>query len=166
MFAIAKRENPILDLRLGSGYNIPFKEKFDIVVASLVVHYLEDWNKMFKEVSRVLNNDGYFIFSTGNPVAESKKCIEIDNIEIDVLDNYFEERKIYGAWKDNNGKKMKMPSYHKTYETIIKTIIKNNFEIVNYKDCFPIPKAKKLFPEEYNEFSRVPLFTVWKVRKK
>ena len=49
MLNIAKKENPKLDLKLGSGYNIPFTEKFDIVLASLVVHYFKDWNKMFKE---------------------------------------------------------------------------------------------------------------------
>src|SRR3989344_6168312 len=54
MLKIAKEENPKLNLILGSGYNIPFNEKFDIVVASLVVHYLKDWDKMLKEVKRVL----------------------------------------------------------------------------------------------------------------
>ncbi|MSS74214.1 class I SAM-dependent methyltransferase [Candidatus Pacearchaeota archaeon] len=166
MLDIAKRDNPILDLRLGSGYNIPFKEKFDIVLASLVVHYLKDWNNMFKEVSRVLNKGGYFIFSTGNPVAEARKKIKIGNKKISVLDNYFSEGKIYGPWRSNNGKKIRMHSYHKTYETIIKTIIINNFEIIDYKDCFPIKKAKKLFPKAYAEYSKKPFFCVWKVRKK
>ena len=166
MLEIAEKENPKLDLRLGSGYKIPFNEKFDIVLASLVVHYLKDWDKMFKEVRRVLKSGDCFIFSTGNPVAEARKKIEIGNQKISVLDNYFNEGKIYGKWKDNKGNKMKMSSYHKTYETIIKTIVKNNFEIVDYKDCFPIKKAKKLFPEDYAEYSRKPFFCVWKIKKK
>lgn len=33
MLAIARRENPKLDLREGSFYKIPFKERFDIAVA-------------------------------------------------------------------------------------------------------------------------------------
>jgi len=166
MLEIAKKENPELDLRFGSGYNIPFNEKFDIVLASLVVHYLKDWNKMFKEISRVLKKGGYFIFSTGNPVAEAKKKIKVGKKKISVLYNYFNEGKIYGPWQDNKGKKMRMLSYHKTYETIIKTIIKNGFEIVDYKDCFPIKKAKRLFPEDYAEYSKKPFFCVWKVKKR
>ena len=166
MLEIAKKENPTLDLRLSSGYKIPFKEKFDIVLASLVVHYLRDWDKMFKEVSRVLKKGGYFIFSTGNPVAEARKKIKVGKKKISVLDNYFSEGKIYGSWKDNKGNKMKMSSYHKTYETIIKTIIKNGFEIVDYKDCFPIKKGKKLFPKDYAEYIKKPFFCVWKVKKK
>jgi|TARA_Y100000310_G_C20480596_1_gene714485 SAM-dependent methyltransferase len=164
MLNIAKKENPKLNFKLGSGYNIPFKEKFDIVVASLVVHYLKDWNKMFREVSKVLKKGGYFIFSTGNPVVEARKN-KTGKRKVNILDNYFNEGKIYITWEDNKGKEMKIPFYHKTYETIIKVIIKNNFEIVDYKDCFPIKKAKKLFPEDYTEYSKKPIFCVWKVKK-
>ncbi|MEN7982053.1 MAG: class I SAM-dependent methyltransferase [Nanoarchaeota archaeon] len=166
MLNIAKRENPKLDLKKGSGYKIPFKEKFDIILASLVVHYLKDWDKMFREVGRVLKKDGFFIFSTENPVVESRKKITIGNKKISVFGNYFNEGKIYGSLKDNKGKKMKISYYHKTYETIIKTILKNNFEIIDYKDCFPLKKSQKLFPEDYAKYSKNPLFCVWKVRKK
>jgi ubiquinone/menaquinone biosynthesis C-methylase UbiE len=166
MLNIAKIENPNLDLRLGSAYKIPFNEKFDIVLASLVVNYLKDWDKMFAEVKRVLNSEGLFIFSTGNPVAEARKKVKIGKKKISVLGNYFKEGKIYGAWKDNKGRKMRISSYHKTYQTIIKTIIKNNFEIVDYIDCYPAKESQRLFPEDYKEYSKKPFFCVWKVKKK
>jgi SAM-dependent methyltransferase len=166
MVDIAKKENPKLDLKVGSGYKIPFNEKFDIVLASLVVHYLKDWDKILKEVGRVLKKGGYFIFSTGNPVAEVRKKILVGDKKVSVLGNYFKEKKIYGPWKNNKGKKMKMSSYHKTYETIIKTIVRNKFEIVDYKDCFPAIEGKKLFPKEYAEYSKKPMFCVWKIKKK
>lgn len=166
MLEIAKNENPKLNLKLGSGYKIPFKEKFDIVLASLVVHYLQDWNKMLKEVKRVLKKGGEFVFSTGNPVAEARKKIHHGKKKFVVLDGYFNEGKIFGPWRDNEGNEMKMSSYHKTYETIIKTLIKNGFEIIDYKDCYPLKKAKKLFPEDYSEYTRKPFFCVWKVKKK
>ncbi|HLC73704.1 MAG TPA: methyltransferase domain-containing protein [Candidatus Nanoarchaeia archaeon] len=166
MLNIAKIDNPNLDLRLGSAYKIPFKEKFDIVLASLVVHYLKDWDKMFKEINMVLKNKGVFVFSTGNPVAEARKKIKVGKKKISVLDDYFKEGKIYGHWRGNKVKDMRMFSYHKTYETIIKTIIKNGFKIIDYKDCFPIKKAKKLFPKDYAEYSKKPFFCVWKVMKK
>jgi SAM-dependent methyltransferase len=162
MLVIAKEENPQLDLRRGSGYEIPFKEKFDIVLASLVVHYLKDWDKMFQEISRVLKKGGYFVFSTGNPVMESVKKMKKRKQEV----NYFCDMITSVPWKDNEGKDMRMFYYHKTYEKIIRTIIKNGFEIVDYRDCFPIRKAKKIFPQEYEEFSKKPLFTAWKVKKK
>jgi len=170
MLAIAKKENPKLDLRLASIYKIPFKEKFDIVVAPLVLDYIVDWDKAFKQINKVLKKGGYFIFSAGNPVSEITKKTSKSKPWIREFEDYFKERKVYGVWKNILYKKevkdVKMPSYHKTYETIIKTIIKNGFEIVDYKDCYPLKKAKKLFPKEYTFLIKVPYFCVWKVRKK
>jgi SAM-dependent methyltransferase len=166
MLEIAKEENPKLDLREGSGYKIPFKEKFDIVLSSLTVHYLKDWNKMFKEVSRVLKPKGLFIFSTNNPVFSSRERRIIEGKKVTTFGDYFKEEVAWTSWRDNEGKEMKMMHYNKTYETIISYILKNDFEIVGYKDCFPTKESKKLFPKDYAEFSKKPFFCVWKVRKR
>jgi len=166
MLEIAKKENPTLDLKEGSGYKIPFDEKFDIVVSALTVHYLKDWNKMFREVARVLKRGGIFVFSTGNPVHDTREKLEINGKRMVVFGDYFKERRISNIWRDNYGKEMQMSFYHKTYETIIKTILNNNFEIVDYKDCFPLKRAKKLFPEDYADYSKKPFFCAWKVKKK
>lgn len=169
MIKIAKKENPKLDLRIGSGYRIPFKEKFDIILVALVVDYFKDWNKVFKQVKGVLREKGYFIFSIGNPVSECARRVKHNGEKLRVLNEkscYFTERKIYSVWKNVIGRDLRMPTYHKTYETIIKTIVRNGFEIVDYKDCFPLKKAKKLFPGDYRVFSKIPYFCVWKTRKR
>lgn len=169
MLKIARKNNPDTELKQGSGYNIPFKEKFDIIVAPLVVHYMKDWNKMFKEMGRVLNKKGIIIFSTGNPVYEVGKSIIVNGKKHKVLGikSYFKESLFYARWTNPyNNKKIKAPAYHLTYETIIKTIIRNGFEIIDYKDCFPDRTAKKLFPKEYAKYSMVPLFMVFKLRKR
>lgn len=177
MLKIAKQDNPKLDLRKGSFYDIPFKEKFDIAIAPLVVNYAKDWNKIFVQVSNLLKPNGIFIFSIGNPITETAEKLKIKGKRIKyrglsarVLYDYFTERKIYGIWRNILHKKqarnMRMPTYHKTYETIIETVIKNGFEIVGYKDCFPTKKSKGLFPEEYKFLSKIPYFCVWKVKKK
>ena len=152
-------------------YAIPFKEKFDIVLSSLVVHYFKNWDKMFKQVSRVLKKGGDFIFSTGNPIYEVNKKVIVGKKKYKVLGilDYFKEDEIHAVWKVRDGiRNFDMPvvSYHKTYEDIIKTILKNGFEITDYRDCFPTKQSKKLFPEEYAFTSKVPFFCVWKVRKK
>jgi 2-polyprenyl-3-methyl-5-hydroxy-6-metoxy-1,4-benzoquinol methylase len=170
MIEIAKREYPELDLRIGSVYNIPFDEKFDIAIAPLVIEHLEDWNKVFREVNKVLKKGGCFIFSIGNPVFDITKRTNKSKPFIREFENYFKEKKRYSTWRDIFYKKhvrdVRMTYYHKTYETVIKTIISNGFEIIDYKDCFPSKESKRLFPKEYNILSKVPFFCVWKVKKK
>lgn len=169
MLKIARKDNPNLDLRQGTGYKIPFKEKFDVVLAPLVVHYMEDWNKMFREVSRVLKKGGDFIFSTGNPVYESNENVRIGKKKYKVLgiNSYFKQKHIKATWTHpTTKKKVQVVAYHRTYEEIIKTILRHGFEIVDYKDCHPIKKAKKLFPDDYDKYSKMPIFMVFKVRKK
>lgn len=168
MIKIAKEDNPKLDLRVGSGTKIPFKEKFDIVVASLAIHYLKDWNKVLKEVRRVLKKNGYFIFSVGNPFTHTCKKEKIKGKKMRVMGikSYFKDHKLSADWKLPNGKTAVIVTYVKTYEEMINIILRNNFEIVGYKDTFPLKKAKKLFPEEYELNSKIPFFCVWKVRKR
>ncbi|MFC1696827.1 hypothetical protein ACFL1H_00690 [Nanoarchaeota archaeon] len=60
---------------------------------------------------------------------------------------------------------MNMRSHHKTYETIIKTTINNGFNIVGYKDPRPIAGSRKMAPNEYDKFSKLPIFSVWKLQK-
>ncbi len=170
MLKIAKEWVPEVEFKKSSGYNIPFKEKFDVVVASLVLDYAKDWNKVFKQVKKLLKKGGIFVFSGGNPVSEITKKVNKNKPLIREFQDYFKERKVYGRWKNilhkDEVKDVMMPSYHKTYETIIRTIIRNGFEIIDYKDCFPLKKSKKLWPKEYAFVSKVPYFCVWKVRKK
>lgn len=170
MLNIAKSENPNLDLRLGSGYNIPFNKKFDIIVASLVLSHINNWEKIFKQIKRVLKRGGYFIFSIENPVSDITIKTGNKNPLIRKFQDYFKERKIYSTWKNilykEEVKRIRMPKFHKTYETIIKIIVKNGFEIIDYKDTFPLKESKKLFPKEFKFASNSPYFCVWKVKKK
>jgi ubiquinone/menaquinone biosynthesis C-methylase UbiE len=169
MLTIARKNHPDVDLREGSGYSIPFKEQFDLIVASLVVHYMKDWDRMFKEMNRVLKKGGIVVFSTGNSVYEMNKNVVLKGKKYKVLGikDYFKEEVFYSSWTNPyNNKKIRVPVYHKTYETIIKTILRNGFEIIDYKDCFPTKRSKKLFPKNYAQYSKMPMFMVFKVRKK
>ncbi len=40
---------------------------FDLVVASLVLHYVENWEAPLREFRRVLKPDGAVVFSTHHP---------------------------------------------------------------------------------------------------
>jgi len=166
MLEIAKKYAPKATLCLASGYKIPCKGKFDIVIASLVLDYFEEWNRVFKDINKHLKKGGIFIFSMPNPVSECVKRIKYKGKVFKTLGDYFTEKKSYVFWTGAKNKKLRIPQYHKTYETVIKTILKNGFEIIDYRDAFPLKRAKKLFPKDYKIFSKSPYFCVWKLRKK
>ncbi|PIE19702.1 MAG: SAM-dependent methyltransferase, partial [Arachnia propionica] len=42
--------------------------QFDVVVASLVLHYVQDWNPVFEDARRVLRPGGSLIVTTGHPL--------------------------------------------------------------------------------------------------
>ena len=43
-------------------------QKFDLVVSSLAIHYIEDYDTLCKKVYNLLNDGGEFIFSHGHPM--------------------------------------------------------------------------------------------------
>jgi SAM-dependent methyltransferase len=168
MVEIAKEINPEIEIKLGSGTKIPFKEKFDIVFASLAIHYLKNLDKPFEEIKRVLKPKGIFIFSTGNPIAKAGKSVKIKGKKYKVLGlrNYFKSDKTEMIYTSKNGKKVKIFNYIIKPKEVIRLANKHGYEIIDYEDTKPLPGAKKIDPKEYKLYSRFPLFSIWKLRLK
>lgn len=164
MLEIAKREIKGVDFKVGSVYKLPYKPKFfDIVFAGLCVSYFENLDKAFKEINRVLKRNGIFVFSFGHPLINVTSYIKGKPRNYRKIGDYFKEEKTYANWPVF---KIKMPYYHKTFQTIIKTIIRNNFVIEEYLEERPVKASKKLYPKKYKTFSKMPSFCAFKVRKK
>ncbi|MCU0642315.1 MAG: class I SAM-dependent methyltransferase [archaeon] len=163
---LAKEEAPQARFIIGDVENLPFKScEFDIVLAALVVGHLKSWKKVFKEAKRVLKDNGIFVFSIYNPfrdVLEKKKWFLR---KFRVAENYFDERPKYAYWSDKK-RKFLVVHYHKTYETVINTILENGFEIIGYGDCKPIARAKSVYPRYYKDTIDAPNFCVWKLKKR
>ena len=125
-----------------SGSNIEYKElsmenigtlnrKFDLAVSSLAFHYVENFEKLILDISKLLRKRGSLIFSQEHPMVIANKELKdwITDPETKSrcwpVSNYNEEGERYEDWFINNVKK-----YHRTLSTIINTIIKNGFEIL------------------------------------
>jgi 2-polyprenyl-3-methyl-5-hydroxy-6-metoxy-1,4-benzoquinol methylase len=68
---IAKEKSKGLDISYSSHdatvFDVYKKEMFDVVVMNMVIHYIQDLEKLFKGISTVLKKDGLFVFSTNHP---------------------------------------------------------------------------------------------------
>jgi ubiquinone/menaquinone biosynthesis C-methylase UbiE len=162
---IAKKEAPAAEFIIGDAARLPYKNsEFDIVIAPLVLHYLNSWDEALISIHAVLKKGGIFIFSHGNPFTEKRKRKKWFFKRFRVIEGYFDEDVKYSLWKRKN-KKISLVRYHKTYATIIKLLIKHGFEIMDYEDCKPLPEAEELFPAKYKKCINYPPFCAWKLRK-
>lgn len=142
-------------------------QKFDIVYSSLAFHYIEDFNKLLKDIYNLLNPNGVLIFSQESPIntsttKESKddtRKIEKDGKQYVLLNGYCREgeRKIW--WNDTF-----VTKYHRTYATLVNLLIKNNFEILEIKDSYASEEAIALCPKYKYQIDK-PYFTFVKALK-
>ena len=165
MLGIAKKEVPNVTFVRGTAEKLPYKDnQFDIVLAALMMEYLSSWDKVLKEVRRVLKPKGIFVFSTGNPVMNAGVSIIHKGKKIRDVQNYFKEGLHVSKWVVDD-KEVPMKWHHKTYGTIIKALVKHKFMIIDYEDAKPLPQSKKYFLEAYEKCMHKPLFCTWKVQK-
>ena len=167
LIELARKEAPEAEFKVGDISKLPYRNaEFDIAFASLVMGHLKEWGKVLSEVRRVLKKGGIFVFSNYNPVTEKFSKTRWFFRQFRELKGYFEEEIKKTIWKKDKDISAEIVHYHKTYGTIVKLIVKNGFEIIDYEDCKPLESAKKDFPEQYKKWAEIPHFCVWKMRKK
>ena len=50
--------------------------KFDLIISSLAIHYVKDYELLIKKIYNLLNDNGVFIFSLEHPITIApKECI-------------------------------------------------------------------------------------------
>jgi len=107
------------------------KDKFDMVFSSLAFHYIEDFDKLTKNISDLLNKEGILLFSQEHPTVLATKLelgvdkrIEINNKRYYLFSDYNDNGKRVISW--NNCDVVK---YHRNFEVIINTLIINMLSI-------------------------------------
>lgn len=163
---IARSEFSGIDFKVASAYKLPYpKDAFDVVVSSWVIHYL-DFDKVLKEVHRILKRGGFLVFSTNNPLQEVTRHKKGQPRFIREFYDYFKEGVRSSYWWGYDGfQRVNMPFIHLTYETLIRSIIKGGFSIVDYADAKPLPGIKKFDKGTYEYLSKVPSVCVFKIKK-
>jgi ubiquinone/menaquinone biosynthesis C-methylase UbiE len=165
MIDIARANVKGADFRVGSVYNLPYKTGyFDVVVSAFVVEHFTELDAAFKEIRRVLKKNGFFVFSIGNPVVDASHHIKGRARWYRKFDDYFKEGRYNSFWRLRSNLRVKMPWIHRTYQTWIRTIIRNGFVIDDYVDAKPFPSSKKINKRQYEYLSRVPAVCVFKIR--
>ncbi len=169
MLEVAKAENA--DPKI-TYLNMPMEdldkidEKFDLVVSSLAIHYVEDFDGVIKNIYNLLNPGGLFVYSQENPINtchstgerwtrdENGKKLYVN------LKNYGVEGERESVWFVDNVKK-----YHRMFSTIVNTLASNGFTIEKMIEPLPTEEILAKHPDQSDLFHK-PDFLLVRAAKK
>lgn len=128
---------------------LPFDDgAFDDVVASLVLHYLQDWGPTLAELRRVLKRGGRLIASVDHPfVAYTIR---------DPRPEYFATTSYTFDWR-LNGHPAPMTFWRRPLHAMTEAFAAAGFR-VSISEPQPDPAARELFPDDFHGLSARPCF--------
>jgi SAM-dependent methyltransferase len=133
------RLGPNLDLRVHDLHNpltwVP-DHNLDVVVASLVMHYLKEWAPTLSEFHRVLRPTGRFVFSTHHPFADYTTYNRPD---------YFAVEEIADEWS-TTGVPFKVRFWRRSLSAIVDALLQADFAIDGLSE--PRPSSLTALPHE------------------
>ncbi|WP_405526891.1 class I SAM-dependent methyltransferase [Streptomyces avidinii] len=129
---------------------LPFDDDaFDDVVASLVLHYLEDWGPALAELRRVIRPGGRLIASVEHPfVAYTIK---------DPRPDYFATTSYTFDWTFNR-QSAPMRFWRKPLHAMTEAFTNAGFRLSVMSEPQPDPAARELFPDDFHALSTKPCF--------
>lgn len=137
---------------------------FDVVISSLVFHYLESFADICKKINKCLMPDGDFVFSVEHPIftAQGSQQWHCDANGVPLhwpVDHYFAEglRKAVFLGQE-------VTKHHKTLTTYVNTLLECGFEITKLVEPQPAPHLIDE-PGMKNELRR-PMMLLIAARKK
>ena len=167
MLEVAREENS--DPKI-TYINMPMEdistlqETFDVVISSLALHYVEDFEGVIKNVYAMLNDGGVFIFSQENPLCTCHSGgnrwtrDEKGNKLYMNLADYGIEGERESVWFIDNVKK-----YHRTFSSIVNSLIEAGFCIEKMIEPLPTEELLEKYPN-YADLFHKPDFLLIKAK--
>jgi len=155
MLELARRRlGPDADLHLADLADpLPFPEgAFDVVVSSLVLHYLEDWTGPLAEMRRVLLPGGRLILSVNHPF-DTHGMQPLSERRL----NYFTTWNWTEEWT-MGGQTVQMSFWERPLHAMTDAFTGAGFRISAISEPPPVLTARELFPEEFSMLATRPGF--------
>ncbi|MDD6093534.1 MAG: class I SAM-dependent methyltransferase [bacterium] len=143
-------------------------EKFDLVISSLAFHYVENYDKLLKDIYNLLNDNGILLFSQEHPIntgiilnedCHSTSKIKLGNKEYKLVSDYNSIGPRTVNWLGAEYTK-----YHRNFSTLINTLINNDFKLLKIVE--PLADENKLkLNLKYQNQVNMPYFMIIKAEK-
>lgn len=122
--------------------------EFDLVNAPLCADYVEDWNRLFSELFRILRPGGYFLFSCGHPSFDAQYFS---------TQKYFSVEYVECEWSGFDVK-VTVPSYRRSIEEVMMPVIRAGFQIDRVHEPLPTDQFKAADLMRYKQLMHRPAF--------
>ena len=123
--------------------------KFDLVVSSLAMHYVEDYDGVCKKVYDVLNDGGEFIFSYGHPM---DSCVVLNDLphryvilndkKYFLISDYNNEGKWKNFWYIDG-----VETYHRNMSHLVNGLLDAGFRLTKMMESYATEEAIKQRPK-------------------
>jgi SAM-dependent methyltransferase len=128
---------------------LPFEDgSFDVVVASLVMHYLRDWVPTLRELRRVLRADGVVVLSTHHPAMD---------VELSASGDYFAVELLHDRWTVGEGE-YDVQFWHRPLSAMFREIRDGGFRVDELAEPQPLPEVRERFPDAWERLTKNPHF--------
>jgi SAM-dependent methyltransferase len=132
---------------------------FDVVLSSLVLDYIKDWQTLFSEFNRILNANGRVIISVHHPFFLDLK---IDPDQIKIEDSYFSIQQVEEDWSPAG---LKIPSYRRSLSSMSSALWEAGFLIEKIVEPRPTIAWKNTYPAFYERLLKHPVFICFSAKK-
>jgi len=119
---------------------------YDIVLASLSLHYIEDWHALFQKFAAWMPSGGRLIFSTHHP---------LDDFDESPSGNYHKIEWYREPWSSY---KTEFLYTRRPFGAMTSAILENGFAIQQVVEPLPVPELEAIDYETYDRLRKAPPF--------
>ncbi|MGB7055389.1 MAG: class I SAM-dependent methyltransferase [bacterium] len=132
---------------------------FDVVISPLVIPYIRDLNRLFKDFYRVLRSPGVLVFSDGHPFGDYLFFKRKRKSK-----NYFKTELVGLTWR-GFGIRVYIPGYRRPLNALLNPLVAAGFKLDRIVEPLPTEEFKKADPKNYRKLMRMPGFICIRARK-
>lgn len=125
----------------------------DVVVASLVLHYLEDWGAPLAEFHRILAPGGAVVFSTHHPALDW---------QLHSPDDYFAITQVTETWQ-MGGQEFEVTFWRRPLTAMTAAITRAGFVIDRLLEPDPLPELRQRDRQDYDRLMSRPAFLFFRL---
>jgi len=140
-------EVPLHRADLGRPLAFP-DDAFDLVLSSLVMHYLAEWEPTLREFHRVLVRGGRVVMSTHHPLMAAR---------VTGSDDYLGTYTFTEDW-EQDGRTMSMRFWHRPLRAMLTAFTAAGFTVEDIVEPDPLPEMADTAPDAYRHLSRKAQF--------